>query len=116
MGWTRRQTGRSWFTPNESLALGGFSGSSVCPGEGLTFYDIEGALETAPVAVGSFLADIRGPSVGDSLACLRHRLHRRSSGSKQQRKGDLCLPNHFEEGFDTTLRIVAGVVACPSSH
>jgi uncharacterized repeat protein (TIGR01451 family) len=57
---------------NESLALGGFfvSGSSVCPGEGLTFYDIEN--ESAPVPVGEFVADIRGPSIGDSRACTGH--------------------------------------------
>lgn len=59
---------------NESLALGGFfvSGSSVCPGEGLTFYNIAGALETAPVAVGNFVANIQGPSIGDSRACTAH--------------------------------------------
>ncbi|HEV2906606.1 MAG TPA: DUF11 domain-containing protein, partial [Actinomycetota bacterium] len=57
---------------NESLALGGFfqAGSSVCPGEGLTFYDIEN--ESAPVPVGHFVADIRGPSIGDSRACTAH--------------------------------------------
>jgi uncharacterized repeat protein (TIGR01451 family) len=59
---------------NESLALGGFfaAGTSVCPGEGLTFYRIEGAMETAPVAVGEFLIDMRGPSVGDGRACTGH--------------------------------------------
>jgi uncharacterized repeat protein (TIGR01451 family) len=57
---------------NESLALGGFfvAGSSVCPGEGLTFYNIEN--EAAPVPVGEFVADIRGPSIGDSRACTAH--------------------------------------------
>jgi uncharacterized repeat protein (TIGR01451 family) len=57
---------------NESLALGGFfaAGSSVCPGEGLTFYDIQD--ESAPVPVGHFVADVRGPSVGDDRACTGH--------------------------------------------
>ena len=59
---------------NESLALGGFfaAGSSVCPGEGLTFYDIEGGMESAPQPLSYFVADVRGPSVGDDRACTAH--------------------------------------------
>jgi uncharacterized repeat protein (TIGR01451 family) len=59
---------------NESLLLGGFfaSGTSVCPGEGLTFYNIAGANETAPVPLGEFVIDMRGPSVGDGRACTGH--------------------------------------------
>jgi uncharacterized repeat protein (TIGR01451 family) len=65
---------RMMVATNESLALGGFfvSGSSVCPGEGLTFYDIEGGNEATPVPVGEFVADVRGPSVGDGRACTAH--------------------------------------------
>lgn len=59
---------------NESLVLGGFfaSGTSVCPGEGLTFYNIAGANETAPAPLGEFVIDMRGPSVGDGRACTGH--------------------------------------------
>lgn len=66
------QDRRMMVSTNESLALGGFfqAGSSVCPGEGLTFYDI--ADEAAPVPMGEFVADIRGPSVGDGRACTAH--------------------------------------------
>lgn len=68
------QDRRMMVATNESLALGGFfvGGSSICPGEGLTFYDIEGANEAAPVLMGEFVADIRGPSVGDGRACTGH--------------------------------------------
>ncbi|MDQ3991421.1 MAG: hypothetical protein M3245_03810 [Actinomycetota bacterium] len=58
---------------NESLALGGFfvGGTTVCPGEGLTFYDIAGDRERNPVPVGYFEASVvgRGP---DSRACTGH--------------------------------------------
>ena len=43
---------------NESLALGGFVAPTVCPGEGLTFYSIEGDREKTPVPVGEFLASV----------------------------------------------------------
>jgi uncharacterized repeat protein (TIGR01451 family) len=68
------QDRRMMVATNESLALGGFfvGGTSVCPGEGLTFYDIEGANEAAPVPMGEFVADVRGPSVGDGRACTAH--------------------------------------------
>jgi uncharacterized repeat protein (TIGR01451 family) len=61
---------------NESLALGGFflSGSGICPGEGVTFYNIAGGMEAAPVPLGEFVADIQGPSssVPDPRACTGH--------------------------------------------
>jgi uncharacterized repeat protein (TIGR01451 family) len=65
---------RMMVATNESLALGGFfqAGTSVCPGEGLTFYDIEDANEAAPIPMGEFVADVRGPSVGDDRACTAH--------------------------------------------
>jgi uncharacterized repeat protein (TIGR01451 family) len=68
------QDRRMMVSTNESLALGGFfqSGSSVCPGEGLLFYDIEGGNETAPVPMGEFVADVAGPSIGDGRACTAH--------------------------------------------
>lgn len=60
---------------NESLALGGFfaPSSGVCPGEGLTFYGIEGDREQDPVRLGSFLADVTGPvPPGDDRVCTGH--------------------------------------------
>lgn len=68
------QDRRMMVSTNESLALGGFfqSGSSVCPGEGLLFYDIEGSNEAAPVPMGHFVADVAGPSIGDGRACTAH--------------------------------------------
>lgn len=57
---------------NESLALGGFfTGSGVCPGEGLTFYNIDGALEQAPVPVGYFEANVQGVTPS-GWACTGH--------------------------------------------
>ncbi len=58
---------------NESLALGGFfaSGSTVCPGEGLTFYSIEGDREKTPVPQGEFLASVQGRGP-DDRACTGH--------------------------------------------
>jgi uncharacterized repeat protein (TIGR01451 family) len=47
---------------NESLILGGFFAPGVCPGEGLTAYDISGANENAPILVGEYLPDVTGPS------------------------------------------------------
>jgi uncharacterized repeat protein (TIGR01451 family) len=68
------QDRRMMVSTNESLALGGFfqSGTSVCPGEGLLFYDIEGENEAAPVPMGHFVADVAGPSIGDGRACTAH--------------------------------------------
>jgi uncharacterized repeat protein (TIGR01451 family) len=61
---------------NESLLLGGFfaPNSSVCPGEGVTFYNIQGANETAPVPLGEYVANIQGPSTSvlDPRACTGH--------------------------------------------
>ncbi|MGH2691741.1 MAG: hypothetical protein ACRDHM_04490, partial [Actinomycetota bacterium] len=60
---------------NESLALGGFlaPGTAVCPGEGLTFYRVEGDAERNPARLGTFLASITGPvPPGDSRACTGH--------------------------------------------
>lgn len=67
--------GSTLVVTQESLALGGFfaSGSTVCPGEGLFFYDIEGDLETAPAPLGVFYANITGPLGPDeSRACTAH--------------------------------------------
>ena len=60
---------------NESLALGGFfaPSSGVCPGEGLTFYGIEGNDEQDPVRLGTFLADVTGPvPPGNDRVCTGH--------------------------------------------
>ena len=60
---------------NESLALGGFFAPStgVCPGEGLTFYNVEGANEANPVRLGSFLIADSGPvPPGDDRVCTGH--------------------------------------------
>lgn len=58
---------------NESLALGGFfvGNTTVCPGEGLTFYSVEGALEQAPVPLGYFEASVQGRGP-DDRACTGH--------------------------------------------
>ncbi|MFN2543629.1 MAG: LVIVD repeat-containing protein [Actinomycetota bacterium] len=56
---------------DEDLALGGFfAPAAVCPGGGLTFYDIDGSLESAPVPVGFFEAEVRGPST--TAPCTAH--------------------------------------------
>jgi uncharacterized repeat protein (TIGR01451 family) len=48
---------------NESLILGGFLAPGVCPGEGLTAYDISGANEDAPIGpVGEYLPNVTGNS------------------------------------------------------
>lgn len=56
---------------NESLALGGFfvGGTAVCPGEGMTFFDLSD--ESQPVPVGQFFAPVVG-NPGDSRACTGH--------------------------------------------
>jgi hypothetical protein len=62
-------------TTNESLALGGFFAPStaVCPGEGLAFYNVEGANERNPQRLGNFLASVQGPAPpGDNRACTGH--------------------------------------------
>lgn len=58
---------------NESLALGGFfaAGTGLCPGEGLTFYDISGEREATPVPVGYYEADVTGRTP-DYRACTSH--------------------------------------------
>lgn len=58
---------------NESLALGGFlvGDSTFCPGEGLTFYSIEGDREKTPVPMGHFLANVQGYGP-DDRACTGH--------------------------------------------
>ena len=58
---------------NESLALGGFfaGGSTVCPGEGLTFFSVEGDREKTPVPLGEFLASVQGRGP-DDRACTGH--------------------------------------------
>ncbi len=58
---------------NESLALGGFfqGGTTVCPGEGLTFYSVEGDAEDAPRPLGHFLASVQGKGP-DNRACTGH--------------------------------------------
>lgn len=65
--------GKHMVLTDESLALGGFfaSGSGVCPGGGLTFYDIEGMNESAPIPVGYFTANVVGNSP-DHRACTAH--------------------------------------------
>lgn len=60
---------------NESLALGGFfaGGSTVCPGEGLMIYDIEGSNEASPIPMGYFVPPVSGPAgPGESRACTSH--------------------------------------------
>jgi hypothetical protein len=65
---------------NESLALGGFFAprTTVCPGEGLTFFSVDGADEQRPKPVGQFLASAVGPispTTGPALddrACTGH--------------------------------------------
>lgn len=56
---------------NESLALGGFfvGGSAVCPGEGLTIFDITN--EATPVPVGEYEAPVVG-NPNSSRACTGH--------------------------------------------
>lgn len=58
---------------NESLALGGFfvANTTFCPGEGLTFYSIEGDREKTPVPMGHFLANVQGHGP-DDRACTGH--------------------------------------------
>ena len=58
---------------NESLALGGFfaGGTTVCPGEGLTFYNVEGTNESNPRPLGYFLANVQGRAP-DNRACTGH--------------------------------------------
>ncbi len=58
---------------NESLALGGFfaGNTTVCPGEGLTFYSVQGADETRPRPLGQFLASVQGRGP-DDRACTGH--------------------------------------------
>ena len=58
---------------NESLALGGFlvGGTTVCPGEGLTFYSVDGTQEAAPQPLGHFLASVQGRGP-DNRACTGH--------------------------------------------
>lgn len=58
---------------NESLALGGFfaGGTTVCPGEGLTFYSIEGSQESQPMPLSYFLASVQGRA-SDDRACTGH--------------------------------------------
>ena len=65
--------GKLAIATNESLALGGFfaSGTTVCPGEGLTFYSIEGDRERTPVPMGHFLASVQGRGP-DNRACTGH--------------------------------------------
>ncbi|HEX9891709.1 MAG TPA: hypothetical protein VGB28_06560 [Actinomycetota bacterium] len=59
---------------NESLALGGFfaGGSTVCPGEGLTFFDIEGSNEATPIPVGEYLPTGFAGRAPDNRACTGH--------------------------------------------
>lgn len=56
---------------NESLVLGGFfvGGSAVCPGEGLTIFDVSD--ESQPVPVGQFMAPVIG-NPNNSRACTGH--------------------------------------------
>jgi len=58
---------------NESLALGGFfaGGTTVCPGEGLTFYSIDGEDESQPLPMSYFLASVQGRAP-DNRACTGH--------------------------------------------
>jgi len=58
---------------NESLALGGFfaARTTVCPGEGLTFYSVEGDDEEQPQPLSYFLANVQGPGP-DNRACTGH--------------------------------------------
>lgn len=67
--------GSTLVVTQESLALGGFfaPGTTVCPGEGLFFYDISGPLEASPAPLGVFYADIQGPQgINESRACTAH--------------------------------------------
>jgi hypothetical protein len=64
--------GEVMITNNESLAIGGFfaSGTGVCPGEGLAFYDI-GTDEAAPIGpIGYFEPPVIGRT--DKRACTSH--------------------------------------------
>lgn len=58
---------------DESLVLGGFfhDETAVCPGGGLTFYDIAGDNERHPVPRSYFVADVQGTSP-DHRACTAH--------------------------------------------
>lgn len=50
-------------TNNESLVLGGFFAPGVCPGEGLTSYDIAGDNENQPIGpLGVYVPNVAGPS------------------------------------------------------
>lgn len=60
-------------TNNESLAIGGFfvAGSGVCPGEGLTFYDVAGDNAANPIPLGYFVPPLVGRTP-DARACTSH--------------------------------------------
>lgn len=60
-------------TNNESLALGGFfaSGTGVCPGEGLGFYDVAGDNAANPIPTGYFVPQVPGVTP-DERACTSH--------------------------------------------
>jgi hypothetical protein len=59
---------------DESLVLGGFftSRKSVCPGGGITIYDIAGANEARPVPLGFGVANIQGVDPAINGACTAH--------------------------------------------
>lgn len=59
-------------TNNESLALGGFfvGGTGICPGEGLTFYDVAGENAANPIPLGYFDPPLVGRT--DERACTSH--------------------------------------------
>lgn len=65
--------GEHLIVTDESLVLGGFfaSESAVCPGGGITIYDIAGDNEQQPLPVGYGLADHQGRSP-DHRACTAH--------------------------------------------
>ena len=57
---------------NESQVLGGWNPwRAVCPGEGLTFFDISGANDQAPVPAGQFFANVAGRPA-DARPCTAH--------------------------------------------
>jgi hypothetical protein len=65
--------GKTLIVTDESLVLGGFfaSRSALCPGGGITMYDISGANETAPKPIGYGLANFQGQTP-DHRACTAH--------------------------------------------
>ena len=66
--------GKHVILTDESLVLGGFftQRKSVCPGGGITMYNVEGANETQPRPEGFAVADIQGVDTENMAACTAH--------------------------------------------